>query len=129
MTADGKTNILKARAAWGAAAPEWVIVLAEHCDASSQTAVAKQLGRSGSLINQVLSNCYGANGRAGRLDEIEQRVRGELMNKRVACPVVGEMTSRRCMDAQSRPYAATNDLRIEFSRACPRCPNFMRKSA
>ena len=58
-----------------------------------------------------------------------KRVRGELMKQTVACPVLGEITKRRCMDAQSRAYAATNDLRIELRRACPRCPNYMRKTA
>lgn len=129
MTSDGTTNVAKARAAWGKAAPEWVIVLAEACDAASQTAVAKRLGVSPTLVNQILGNTYGTNGRGGRLDVQEQRVRGELMRRFVACPVLGEITSRRCMDAQSRPYAATNDLRIELRRACPRCQNFMRKSA
>ena len=37
--------------------------------------------------------------------------------------------ARYPLDAQSRAYAATNDLRIELRRACPRCPNYMRKTA
>jgi len=126
MTADGKSNVEKARAAWGEAAPEWVVVLAEACDAkgSSQTDLAKRLGVSGAMVNQVLANAYD-----GRLDKLEARVRGTLMNETVVCPVLGEITQRKCVDSQSRRYAATNDLRIELRRACPRCPNFMRKTA
>jgi len=127
MMLDGKTNIEKVRAAWGKAAPEWVIVLAEACDArgGSQTAVAARLNISGSAVSQVLGNTY-----IGRLDRIEQRVRGELMKQCVACPVLGEITKRRCMDEQSRTqFAPTNAVRVELRRACPRCPNFMRKSA
>lgn len=123
---DKKTNVEKARAAWGTAAPGWVIVLAEACDrgGSSQTAVADRLNVSGAAVSQVLGNTY-----IGRLDKIEARVRGELMGKTVTCPVLGEITQRRCMDAQSRPYSPTNDLRIELHRACPRCPNQIRKTA
>ena len=126
MTTEARSNVEKIRAAWGEAAPEWVLVLAEACDArgSSQTAVAERLNVSGSAVSQVLGNTY-----VGRVDRIEQRVRGELMKQTVACPVLGEITKRRCMDAQSRAYAATNDLRIELRRACPRCPNYMRKTA
>lgn len=126
MTNDGLSNVQKARAAWGAAAPEWVIVLAEACDGkgSSQTAVAGKLGVSGTMISQALANVY-----AGRLDKLEQRVRGELMGQIVDCPVLGEITKRKCIDSQSRAYACTNDLRIELRRACPRCQHCLRKTA
>jgi len=50
-------------------------------------------------------------------------VRGTLMNQTVSCPVLGEITRRRCIDEQGRRFAATNELRIELRRACPRCPN------
>ena len=105
----------------------FLIVLAEACDArgGSQTAVAARLNISGSAVSQVLGNTY-----IGRLDRIEQRVRGELMKQCVACPVLGEITKRRCMDEQGRTaFAPTNAVRVELRRACPRCPNFMRKSA
>lgn len=126
MTSEGLSNVAAARRAWGAAAPEWIIVLAEACDArsSSQTALAKRLGYSTAVINQALKNTY-----AGRLDKLEQKVRGELMNECVACPVLGEITRRRCIDEQSRTYAATNALRVELRRACPRCPNRHQKDA
>lgn len=126
MTQNGETNVTAARRAWGAAAPEWVLVLAEACDArlSSQSAVAKRLGVSGAMINQALRNTY-----AGRLDRLEQRVRGELMRETIACPVLGEITRRKCVDQQSRAYAATNQLRVELRRACPRCPNRLTKVA
>lgn len=126
MTSEGMTNVAAARRAWGAAAPEWIIVLAEACDArnGSQAAVARRLGYSGAVINQALKNTY-----AGRLDKLEQKVRGELMNECVQCPVLGEITRRRCIDEQSRAYAATNALRVELRRACPRCPNRHDKAA
>src|SRR5450830_280634 len=96
------TNVVKARQRWGAAAPEWIIVLAEVCDRVGQTAIAKKLGASSTVISQALSNTY-----PSPLASLERRVRGDLMNETVACPVLGEITKRRCMDEQSKPYAAT----------------------
>lgn len=124
MTSEGITNVAVARHAWGEAAPEWIIVLAEACDQSSQAAVARRLGVSGAQINQALHNTY-----AGRLDRLEQRVRGTLMNECVTCPVLGEITRRRCIDEQGRPYAATNALRVELRRACKTCVNRNSKAA
>lgn len=117
-------NMDRARERWGDAAPEWVVVLAEACDAGGQTAIAKKLGISGAQVSQALSNSY-----PGRLDKLEQRVRGELMNEHVRCPVLGEISKRQCLDEQSKPYASTNALRVELRRACARCDNQIRRSA
>ena len=124
MTSEGTTNAALAKQSWGKASPEWVITLANACDRSSQAAVARQLGVSGAMINQALRNTY-----TGRMDKLEQRVRGELMNERVNCPVLGDITKRRCIDEQSREYAATNALRVELRRACPRCEHNARRPA
>lgn len=126
MTSEGTNNVTLVKTCWGEAAPEWIIALAEACDGvnSSQAAVSRRLGVSGAMINQALRNTY-----AGRMDKLEARVRGELMNERVACPVLGDITKRRCIDEQSREYAATNVLRIELRRSCPRCPNQLRRSS
>lgn len=124
MTANGDSNTTMARAAWGEAAPDWVMVLAQACDAGTQSGVAKKLGVSSALINTALKKTY-----SGRMDRIEARVRGELMNERVTCPVLGGITKRRCLDEQTRPYAATNAVRVELRRACATCPNAMREAA
>ena len=120
MTNAGITNQEMARAAWGDAAPEWVGVLARACDASSQSAVAKKLGVSGAQVNTGLKKTY-----SGRMDRLEERVRGELMKEHVPCPVLGAITRRRCLDEQTRSYAATNAIRVELRRACPKCINRM----
>lgn len=117
-------NVAVARHAWGEAAPEWVIVLAEACDRSTQAAIARRLGYSGPVVNQALRNTY-----AGRLDRLEQKVRGELMRETYTCPVLGEISRKKCVDTQGRAYAATNALRVELRRACPRCPNRLGKEA
>jgi hypothetical protein len=116
MSAAAETNVAAATRAWGQAAPEWVVVLAQACDASSQVQVGKRLGVSGSLVNQIVHNRYSAG-----LDRIEQRVRGELMAETVDCPVLGEISTRRCLDEQQRPFASTNPLRVQLYRACRSC--------
>lgn len=124
MTNTGSTNKELALRSWGEAAPEWVLVLAEACDINSQAAVSRRLGVSGAMINQALHNTY-----AGRLDKLEARVRGELMRETLTCPVLGEITKRRCIDEQSKPYAPTNALRVELRRECARCPGNVKKVA
>ena len=121
---DGITNLERAARAWGSAAPEWITVLAETCDRSSQTAVARRLGYTNAVVSAALANGY-----SGRLDRLEQKVRGELMRETVICPVLGEISKRKCLDAQGRPYAATNVLRLELRRACPLCPYRLNKEA
>jgi DNA-binding transcriptional regulator YdaS (Cro superfamily) len=108
---------------WGADAPEWVRSLAEECDRTSQQQAAKRLGVSGSLVNQVLKHVYN-----GRYDGIEARVKGELLRETVLCPVLGEISSRRCLDEQARPYANTNRIRVALYKASRSgCPNFRGK--
>ena len=117
---DTTLNVTKARERWGQAAPEWIVVLAQACDSTSQSAVSKRLGISNSMISTALQNAY-----PGRMDKLEQRVRGEYMNQRVACPVLGDITSRKCLDSQAwvKNYAPTNGMRVELRRACVTCPN------
>ena len=43
---------------WGDDVPDWVMRLAEQCMASSQNQVAKNLGYSASVVNQVLRHKY-----------------------------------------------------------------------
>jgi len=111
-------NALMVARKWGAHPAAWILALAEECDRSSQGKAAKRLGVSPTVVNQALQNAY-----MGRLDRLEQRVRGELMRETVQCPVLGVITKRECLDHQSRPYEATNPMRVRLFQACPRCPN------
>lgn len=111
-------NAVMVRRKWGANPPEWIVVLAEECDRTGQTKAAKRLGTSSAVVNQALQNKY-----PGRMDTLEQRVRGELMNKVLACPVLGEISARRCLDEQARPFLSSNALRLRLTRACAICPN------
>lgn len=111
-------NLERARGAWGAGMPAWVRALAEACDKSSQGKVAERLGNSAAVVNQVLGRLY-----KGRLDRVEQRVRGELMRETVRCPVLGEISKRDCLDHQGRRFSATNPVRVKLYQSCPVCPN------
>jgi hypothetical protein len=100
---------------------DWLAALTAACGArgSSQAKVALRLGVSAALVNQVLRGKY-----KGSLANIEQRVRGELMAATVGCPILGEISSRRCLDEQARPFAATNPTRVALYHECHgMCPH------
>lgn len=105
---------------YGEQAPEWVLQLAAECDRTSQKRTADRLGVSPAMVNQALRNAY-----KGDVDRLAERVRGELLAASVICPVLGEITSRRCLDEQARPRATTNHLRVAVYNACRSgCPHF-----
>lgn len=113
-------HVAKAKLAWGGYAPEWILILAEACSRSSQSAVAKDLGYSGSAISLVLGNKY-QNGDLGR---IEQMVRGALMAETIVCPIMGEMARDVCASWQKKPFATTSSHRVRMYQACRNgCPN------
>jgi hypothetical protein len=107
----------RARAGW-TTPPDWIAALAAECDKTSQGRTAQRLGISSAAVNQVLGASY-----KGRLDRVEARVRGELMRETVACPVLGELSRRDCLDHQGRKFSAANPTRVKLYRACKDCPN------
>lgn len=112
-------HVAKARAAWGDDVPEWIVILAEACNRSSQSAVAKELGYSGSAISLAIGNSYN-----GDLARIEQMVRGALMAETVNCPILGELPRNVCEGWQRKPFATTSSARIRMFQACHGdCPN------
>jgi hypothetical protein len=110
-----------ARAAWGSPLPDWIEVLARECGRRSQTAVARELGRSGAVVSQVLRNIYGAD-----TARIEERVRGIFLDGKVICPAEGEMPMHLCQDwrEKARSFAIGNPTRVRMYRACHVCPRF-----
>jgi hypothetical protein len=101
-----------------AAEPDWLRALKAEAERTSQAQVARRLGISASTVNQVLNGVYKAD--TGR---VETLVRGELMNETVACPVLGDLSKRRCLDVQAQPFADTNPQRVQLYRACRHsCP-------
>lgn len=108
-----------AREAWGEAVPDWVIVLAQACDATSQSRVADRIGRSSSLVSGVCANTY-----KGDLEAVEDLVRGVFMGSEVACPVLGPLPTHVCREwrVRSRAFSNVNTQRVRMFRACNRCP-------
>ena len=105
--------LARAVESWGDALPDWVHILAEACDDSSQKKVSVEIGFSAGAVNQVLSNSY----KAG-LGAVKQAVEGALMNSTVNCPVMGEMPANRCLENQKREFATTNTMRVRIYKAC-----------
>lgn len=110
-------HVATAAAAWGDEAPDWVIALAEACNATSLTQAGRRISYSASSISQVLSRTYRADTR-----RIEEMVRGALMAATVTCPELGEMARHVCLEWQKRPYTDASAMHIRMWRACQKCP-------
>jgi hypothetical protein len=108
----------KARAAWPDPLPAEVLALADACNASTASAVAARIGYSPAVVSHVLSAKY-----RGDMTAVFARIRGALMAETVACPVLGEIGTDRCLIEQRRPFAATNSTRARLFHACKTCPN------
>lgn len=103
--------------------PDWLRVLRAAVKKDGLKQVSLQIRRSKSCISGVLSGKYKAS-----TEQIAERVRGELMNKRIECPVLGEISPAACQDWQEKPFAATNPERVAVYRACRAgCKHFRRK--
>jgi hypothetical protein len=92
---------------------DWMDALREQVKRTSQQRAADRIGMSSSVVNQVLKGTY-----KGNLANVEARVRGALMNRTVKCPVLGEISCKRCQDEQDRPFAPTNPARVAVFKAC-----------
>ncbi|WP_439604409.1 transcriptional regulator [Shinella sp.] len=122
MTAPVKVdNITKAYAAWGDPPPDWIVVLAECCDAETQAAVARRLGYSSTAVSLALSNTY----RGGDMVRFESAVRGALMAETVTCPVLGAEIGRDvCQNWQRRPFSTASANAVRMYQGCRSgCPH------
>lgn len=93
--------------------PDWIAVLREELQRTSLKVLGRKLGLSPTTVHQVLKGAY-----KGNLKRIEDRVRGELLNKRIKCPVLDMITPRKCQDSQKSPLLVTNPQRVQLWRAC-----------
>lgn len=108
----------KARAAWGDPLPQEIEALASACARSTGKAVAERLGYSGALVSHVLARKY-----PGDMDLVFAKIRGVLLGEQADCPILGTISTMRCLTEQNRPFAATNSIRARLFHACARCPN------
>ena len=110
-----------AEEAWGAPLPDWVDMLVQACDETSQGKVAKRIGRSASVVSQALGNCY-----AGSLHVLEKRVREVLDAEEITCPALGPISSADCLNWRDRAQTMTSasPISVRMFRECRRCPRF-----
>lgn len=97
---------------------DWLDALRAHRKTHGSKKTAEAIGYSATVVSQVCSGKY-----KGDLSAVKHKVEGALMGMTVDCPVIGELPRNRCMEYQRQPFAATNHLRVQLSRTCPKCPN------
>lgn len=98
---------------------DWLAVLRQACEETSQAAVARRLGISPTVVSLVLKGTY-----KGDLVRIEGLIRGAYMAATVMCPAVGEISLEACLQNQAAPFKAINSARVRIYRACRSgCPN------
>ncbi len=101
---------------WNNDAPSWISDLAYECDQTSQAHVARKLGRSASLVNQLLKNKY-----PGDLKDIEDRFKAAFNSEMCNCPVMGQISGEKCLNYQGKKYDPSNHIAVRLFRACARC--------
>lgn len=91
--------------------------LRQFCSsAGTQAAAARRLGVSEGTVSNALKGRY-----IGNVDKLAERIRGELLSAVVACPVLGEITSRMCQDERGKPFHSANPVRVQMWRTCKTC--------
>lgn len=113
MIAVPKSAVARIAECWGEGAPDWVLLIAQHADVTSRTAVAKAIGYSPAVVSTVLGNRY-----RGDMDRVEAAVRGAYQNRNVDCPVLGEISAALCGIEQRRPLNTSSPQRVQLYRAC-----------
>lgn len=97
----------------------WLDVLRAACEASSQRDVARRLGYSSTVINQVLTGAY-----PHGLAKVQAKVEKALMAGTVTCPELGAIPRAQCLAWQRRPFSAANPTAVAVYRACRSgCPH------
>ncbi len=81
-----------------------------------QTVVARALGYSPSAVNQALHGKY-----RGSPDNLLKRVAEVYGSGMVTCPVMGQITIRRCAAERRKPFAASSPQRVRLFLACRNC--------
>lgn len=120
MSVPKRSFAAMARAAWADDPPDWVIVLADEVDRTSQVAVAKRIGYSSGVVSSTLNASYRADMRS-----VEHAVRGALMGATVTCPVLDEIARDQCLEEQrlANGGAGASAMRMQLARACKTCPH------
>ena len=111
-------NVEKAIAAWGEP-PRYIMILAEHCDRSSQRRVADQAGLSSAYISKLINRCYEAS-----YDEAERIILARFSGDTVTCPIFGaQIALRTCIRQRRYEGPVVNMLHRQWRLHCPNCPH------
>lgn len=84
----------------------------------SQADIARQLKVNEGTISSALRGRY-----IGNAEKLAERIRGQLLNKTVACPILGQISTRICQDERAKPFHTANPMRVQLWRACRQCAN------
>lgn len=98
--------------------PDAMAALLELKKHLTQAEIARKLGVSDGTISNALKGRY-----IGNVEALAERIRGELLNATVRCPILGEITSRICQDERKKPLHTANPVRVQLWRACKTCPH------
>lgn len=107
------SNRDKARAAWGADLPEWVLRLAEACDAHGVRGTAAKLKVSPALLSLAINHKHHSD-----YAFAEQRTRAMLMAEILECPALGLIRAAQCREEQNIAFTSVNPLAVAVYRAC-----------
>ncbi len=81
-----------------------------------QAQVARDLGCSAAVVHGMIRENY--SGDNGKWFEKVAEVYGA---ETVDCPVLGEVTLKRCSRERKMPFSAASPLRVQLYRACQGC--------
>lgn len=105
----------KAEARWSAL-PDWVGVLADASDRTSQANVARLLNINSGYISYALRN-----EKPQYHQPVEYAVRGKLMAETIACPVLGEIDQSLCVRHRKNRVPAVLPEERQLRATCPTC--------
>jgi len=85
-------------------------------DELGQVGVARRIGRSTSTVCQLYNGTYPSDP-AGVLRKFEE----EFCSTTINCPVMGQITLKRCSEERATPFSASSPRRVKMSQACKEC--------
>ncbi len=81
-----------------------------------QAQVARDLGCSAAVVHGMIRENY-----KGRWEPFLEKVAEVYGTEIVDCPVLGEITLKRCSRERKTAFSAASPLRVQLFRACKEC--------
>ncbi len=105
--------------AWPPECPVWIIELAKSCDhiGLDQTAISFEI--EAVAVSKIIRNDFFTD-----YTKIKDKVENIVFDKKVVCPILGEIQANKCLDQQARKFSIANSIRVRLYQACRNnCPN------